>query len=95
MTFSYVRIKEERLVADSFIRAKSPALSEIIRDITMKIRWMVQRFHITHSQLNLNGVDRHFPLRIYNCKEGVSFSVGLSDHFPGSGILNCRPGRDW
>ena len=25
----------------------------------------------------------------------VSSSVGLSDHFPGGGILNYRSGRDW
>ena len=25
----------------------------------------------------------------------VSPSLGLSDHFPGCGILNYRPGRDW
>ena len=25
----------------------------------------------------------------------ISSSLGLCDHFPGSGILNYRPDRDW
>ena len=52
----------------------------------------------------LNNIDAGFKnprwLTYTVIKEGVflrnvSPSLGLSDHFPGCGILNYRSGRDW
>ena len=61
-------------------------------------RPMTSHWKSTHTVRNIWPLNTHSDQ--YVSKEGVlirnvSPSLGLSDHFPGCGILNYRSDRDW
>ena len=47
----------------------------------------------THQDTRV--LNTQYQRRCNTCIRNVRLSVGLFEHFPGGGVLNCRPGRAW